>query len=213
MQRISQVCSRTFRINKSPVYFVLNVCTRKTCSELKRFYQRPRLCADINHRVKFDPSSSCRPKKVLLAFGLSALTKFLGLTEEKEDSELIQIIKKAEVAMIVSNVLGNAHPISNFPFVKRDYFSLQKKEYNKSEQLFHLALKIAQELKNENGVTYIFDRLANLAFETGKNEKARKLFVSVMQRLLDQGMDKDNLILIHISFKLAKIFENVRDFQ
>jgi len=28
--------------------------------------------------------------------------QFLGLTEEKEDSELIQILKKAELALLVS---------------------------------------------------------------------------------------------------------------
>lgn len=79
--------------------------------------------------------------------------------------------------------------------------------------MFHLALKLAQELQNENGITFVYDRLANVAFDTGRFEKARKLFVEVMQRLLDRGMEKDDLALIHISFKLAKIFESIGDYR
>lgn len=76
-----------------------------------------------------------------------------------------------------------------------------------------MALKVAQDLQNEDGITYVYDRLANVAFESGQNEKARKLFVDVMQRLLDKGMSEDDVVLIHISFKLAKIYENVKDYK
>lgn len=79
--------------------------------------------------------------------------------------------------------------------------------------MFHVALKIAQDLQNEDAMTYIYDRLANVAFETGQNEKARKLFVDVVQRLIDKGMAEDDVVLIHISFKLAKIFETIGNYK
>lgn len=79
--------------------------------------------------------------------------------------------------------------------------------------MFHVALKIAQDLQNEEAITYIYDRLANVAFETGQNEKARKLFIDVVQRLIDKGMAEDDVVLIHLSFKLAKIFENIGNYK
>lgn len=50
------------------------------------------------------PASRLPPTshKLWLAFGVASLMQFLGLTEEKEDSELIQILKKAELALLVS---------------------------------------------------------------------------------------------------------------
>lgn len=89
---------------------------------------------------------------------------------------------------------------------------LQREEFDKSEQIFHIGLRVAQDLQNENAVTFIYDRLANIAFETKQYEKARTLFVEVMNRLFHKGIKEDDLIVIHISFKLAKIFENLKDY-
>ena len=57
-------------------------------------------------------------------------------------------------------------------------------EFNKAEQLFHLALKTAQEQQNEKGVTYVYDMMANLAYQQEDFIKAEKLFKSVVQRLI-----------------------------
>lgn len=62
--------------------------------------------------------------------------------------------------------------------------SLQGGELNKAEQLLHVALKMAQETKNEQAVTYIFDLLANLAYQREEYPKAQRLFKDVLQRLL-----------------------------
>lgn len=55
--------------------------------------------------------------------------------------------------------------------------------------------------------------MANIAFDSQQYEKARKLFIEVMNRLFHKGMKEDDLVVIHISFKLAKIFENLKDYS
>jgi tetratricopeptide repeat protein 19 len=90
-------------------------------------------------------------------------------------------------------------------------FTFQKGEPEKAEQMLHIALKLAQEQQNYDGVTYIYDLLANLADEQGQYKKAEKLFVSVMQRLLSTGVSKTDNKIIHISLKLANIYKIQKD--
>jgi len=119
------------------------------------------------------------PNKVV--FCLSILT-WLGFSKDDEDkeSELIMTLKRAVLCT-------------------------QREQYEKAEQMMHLALRIAQQQQNEQGVLYCYDLMANLAFDTYDLNKAEKLFVSVLQMLLGDGMAQDDLKVIHISLKLARI--------
>lgn len=72
---------------------------------------------------------------------------------------------------------------------------------------------MAQEQQNEEGITYIYDLMANLAFQQGEYPKAEKLFISVMQRVMASGVQQDDLKIIHMSLKLAKIYEERKDFE
>lgn len=71
--------------------------------------------------------------------------------------------------------------------IKRSILCIQRGEHHKAEQMLHLALRMAQDLQNKDGITFIFDVMANLAMEQGEYSKAEKLFVTVMQRLLADG--------------------------
>lgn len=73
--------------------------------------------------------------------------------------------------------------------------------------MLHLALHMAQTIEHFKAITYIFDLMANLAFEMGEYEKAEKLFVTVMQRLISTGTLENDLKIVHMSLKLAKIYE------
>ena len=64
------------------------------------------------------------------------------------------------------------------------FIALQGGELNKAEQLLHVALKMAQDTINQQAVTYIFDLLANLAYQREEYPKAERLFKDVLQRLL-----------------------------
>lgn len=74
--------------------------------------------------------------------------------------------------------------------------------------MLHIALKLAQEQRNSDGITYVFDIMANLAYDIGDYPKAHKLFVTVMQRLMADGVEANDNRMIHISVKLAKIYQS-----
>lgn len=104
-----------------------------------------------------------------LAIALSILT-WLGFSKEDEDkdSELIMILKRAVLCT-------------------------QREQYDKAEQMLHLALRLAQQQQNQQGIIYCYDLMANLAFDQYELDKAEKLFISVMQMLLGNGMPHDDL--------------------
>ncbi|KAG8238488.1 hypothetical protein J437_LFUL004951 [Ladona fulva] len=93
--------------------------------------------------------------------------------------------------------------------IKRGILLIQKGELNKAEQMLHLALKIAQEKQSQDGITYVYDLLANLAVEKGDLAKAEKLFVTVMQRLMASGAKQDDNRIIHCSLKLAQMHSEI----
>lgn len=71
--------------------------------------------------------------------------------------------------------------------------------------MLHIALKVAQEFQDKNGITYVLDQMANLAYEVGNFQKAEKLFANVMQRLLSDGVKEDDIKIIHMSGKIAQM--------
>ena len=73
--------------------------------------------------------------------------------------------------------------------------------------MLHVALRQAQSLQNQDGITYVYDVMANLAFEVGEYDKAEKLFRSVMQRVIANGTPEDDIKIVHMSLKMAKILE------
>ncbi|XP_011506239.1 PREDICTED: tetratricopeptide repeat protein 19 homolog, mitochondrial, partial [Ceratosolen solmsi marchali] len=78
--------------------------------------------------------------------------------------------------------------------------------------MLHIALRIAQTEQNQDGITYIYDLMANLAFETEDYDKAQKLFKAVMQRIIMNGAPEDDLRIVTMSLKLAKILEHRGDY-
>ncbi|XP_053695787.1 tetratricopeptide repeat protein 19 homolog, mitochondrial [Sabethes cyaneus] len=89
--------------------------------------------------------------------------------------------------------------------IKMSILNIQREEYKKAEQMLHIALKMAQDLQSKDGITYIYDIMANLAMEVGEFAKAEKLFVNVMQRLFADGFLEDHMKMLHISSKVAHL--------
>lgn len=77
--------------------------------------------------------------------------------------------------------------------LKRSVLATQREQYDKAEQLLHVALRIAQQQQSEQGVMYCYDLMANVAFNRLELNKAEKLFVSVLQMLLSTGTKEDDL--------------------
>lgn len=81
--------------------------------------------------------------------------------------------------------------------LKRAILCMSREQYEKGEQIIHLALRMAQEMHHTDAITLCYDIMANLALETEQFEKAEKLFVAVLQRLLRGGV-KENDIKVRI---------------
>ncbi|XP_044743250.1 tetratricopeptide repeat protein 19 homolog, mitochondrial-like, partial [Chrysoperla carnea] len=89
--------------------------------------------------------------------------------------------------------------------MKRAIICVQREQYSQAEQLLHIALNMAQKQNNQNAITYIYDLMANLAMERNEPMKAKNLFVNVMQRLLQSGIEEGDLKVVHISLKVANV--------
>lgn len=96
--------------------------------------------------------------------------------------------------------------------IKHCILFIQRLEFDKAEQLLHVALRQAQQLRHESGITYIYDVMANLALERDQLEKAKNLFVSVTQRIMANGATEDDPRVVHISMKLARISHLNKDY-
>jgi len=97
--------------------------------------------------------------------------------------------------------------------MKLGILAIRKGELKKAEQLLHVALKTAQEAQNSQAVTYIYDLMANVAFQSNQYAKAENLFKHVMQRLISGGMAEDDNALVEISLKLASVYASMEDYE
>nr|CAG4649356.1 EOG090X06TI [Scapholeberis mucronata]SVE93638.1 EOG090X06TI [Scapholeberis mucronata] len=90
--------------------------------------------------------------------------------------------------------------------IKMSKLCHSRAEFKKSEQLLHLALRMAYEIQHHDAQRYIIDDMANNAYETGDLKKAEKLFIDTMKHLIASGVPQDDNSVIHISGKLANLY-------
>jgi hypothetical protein len=102
-----------------------------------------RRVSNLKNHIEFKPKKL--EAKILIS---STLLSFFGFDKNEDQTE------KEEAELIMT--------------IKRGVLSSLRSEFDKAEQLYHLALRNAQTMKNEQAVTYIYDLMANLAYETGK---------------------------------------------
>jgi len=140
-------------------------------------------------RIVNESNFNEQPNSSKIAFvAMAGIFSIFQTKEDEEESELIMTIKRA-VLMI------------------------QHDEFKGAEQMLHVALRLAQQTQNSDGITYVHDLLANVAFAQGEFDKAEVLFKDVMQRELAKGTAQDDLKIIHMSLKLAKIYEQKHDWM
>lgn len=171
----------------------MNITTLSRCSRIfirkltnqniKRYSRNRKTDTKLVQRVtlkpkelshRFTPTSSIQKIGILLGFSLFS---------KKDDEET------PEDKIIV--------------IIKRSILAIQRKEFDKAEQMLHLALRMAQDLQHRDGITYVYDVLANLAMERGHYEKAERLFAEVMKRLFADGETEDSPKILHMSSKMA----------
>jgi len=95
--------------------------------------------------------------------------------------------------------------------IKRGILAAQEGDLKRADQIFHVALKMADDIGHEEGKTHIFSLLANTALERGFIGQAERLFTEVLRRILANGEPQDSNAVVEISLKLADIFNRQND--
>lgn len=130
---------------------------------------------------------------------------------------ILGLFKKAEP----SDIEGEKEKLSNEEKVKKmkpaellvakGVLSMCDQEYHKAGELFHQALHIAQDEKNEEQETLVLNLLASNYFESGDFKKAEKLFIDLITRLIDHDVEPTNPAILELSLKLASIYSKNND--
>lgn len=79
--------------------------------------------------------------------------------------------------------------------LKRTILAIRREEFDKAEQMAHLALRMAQDIQSYDGITLCYDIMANLAVDREQYKKAQDLFEGVLQRLIEKGVPQDDIMV------------------
>lgn len=145
----------------------------------------------------------------------TSLPTFLAFFQKKEDTEESEPepsfwdkVLPEDLAILVKKkpVEDESTPEGQLKTViKRTILAIRRSEFDKAEQMAHLALRMAQDIQHYDGITLCYDVMANLAFDREQYEKAQKLFESVLQRLLQKGEAQDDIkVSLHLNFDTSK---------
>lgn len=134
---------------------------------------------------------------------LASVPTFLAFFQKKENEQqpepepsLWEKILPEEFALLIKSKMGideSTPELKLTATLKRTILAIHRQQYDKAEQMGHLALRMAQDIQHYDGITLCYDTMGNLAFVRKQYEKAEKLFESVLQRLLEKGVAQDDL--------------------
>lgn len=187
------------------------------------------LRSNSNHSDQHSGNRKSDSKYVLWAAAPTFLA-FFKKPESEDDESLTWLDKLIPLRIKLMFQKQDDSPEGQLVMtIKRAILCAQEKQHEKAEQLIHLALRMAQQMQHADGITLCFDIMANCALETEQFEKAEKLFVAVMQRLLEKGVKQNDIKVfeliifllnedlvwylwisqvLHISLKIAQIAEH-----
>ncbi|OWA55571.1 putative Tetratricopeptide repeat protein 19-like protein, mitochondrial, partial [Hypsibius exemplaris] len=97
--------------------------------------------------------------------------------------------------------------------IKRAILFLRDGHFRKAEDILHVALTKARNLKDPQGEVYVLDLLANLYYEERQYDKAEATFKEVLRRELAAGKPEDTDAIVEISAKLARMYAETRQFD
>lgn len=131
----------------------------------------------------------------------ASLPTFLAFFEKKEDEEttkasFLDKILPEEIALLLKKIPVEDETTAEGKLkttLKRTILCIRRRQFDKAEQMAHLALRMAQDIQSYDGITLCYDIMANLAFVREQYKKAEKLFEDVLQRLLQNGVPQDDI--------------------
>lgn len=118
--------------------------------------------------------------------------------EEESESSFWDKILPEDIALLVKKkpVEDETTPEGKLKTtLKRTILAIRRGEFDKAEQMAHLALRMAQDIQSYDGITLCYDIMANLAVDREQYKKAQDLFESVLQRLIEKGVPQDDIMV------------------
>lgn len=182
-----------------------SVFSRFNSASTRNFLRITRNLSGITHRSGKENGQSKNEKSTryehVIAF--ASVPTFLAFFQKKKDPEQSESessfwdkILPEDLAVLVKKkpVEDESTPEGKLTTtLKRAVLAIRRGQFDKAEQMAHLALRMAQDIQHYDGITLTYDIMANLAFDREQYEKAQKLFESVLQRLLQNGVAQDDI--------------------
>ena len=88
------------------------------------------------------------PNGILYGLSVGGLVSLFGEESEEDEDEKTKKGKKELIGIIKQGILAR-----------------NKGDFEHAERMLHIALRMAQDLRNFDAVTYVYDQMANVAFE------------------------------------------------
>lgn len=134
------------------------------------------------------------------AFFYASLPPFLAFYQKKDDKEktepsfLESVLPEGIYSWMSKKPEEDLTPKGELKTIlQQTILCTLRKEFDKAEEMTRLALQKAQEIQCHDGITFCYDIMANLALERKQFDTARKLFESVLQRLLQSNVPQDDI--------------------
>lgn len=150
-----------------------------------------------SHRSNDETNDS---KKSSIDVNLVATLAILGLFSKSTTGD----IEEEQAKLTDEEKLHRMRPIERK--IAIGVLWLCDQEYGKANQLFHEALRMAQEDKDEDQENLILNLIATNYFESGDWENAEKLFIDLMKRMIARDMAPTAPPILELSLKLASIY-------
>lgn len=162
-----------------------------TNKSLRNFYSNHSQDDSYNDYDKFYGHDRKSPFVLIGLMGL--LKSFTASDIEEEKAKLTdeQKMKKMKPVELV---------------IAKGVLAMCDQDYNKASDLFHKALRLAQDEEDEERETLVLNLLASNFFESGDLANAEKLFIDLMKRMIAHDVDPTNLAILELSLKLASIY-------
>lgn len=144
-----------------------------------------------------------KSKQYSIRLAFAAVPTYLAFFQKKEEEEgeptkesFLDKILPEEIALLLKKkpVQDETTPEGKLTTtIKRTILCIQRQQFDKAEQMAHLALRMAQDIQHYDGITLCYDIMANLAFDREQYQKAQNLFEDTLHRLLQKGVAQDDI--------------------
>lgn len=88
--------------------------------------------------------------------------------------------------------------------------ALEKGDFDRSEAILEMGIKVSQDHRVYLGLPYIFEALTSIALLRGDIEKAERILVDGIEKLIQIGMPEDNHHVVDFKLRLSRIYSSFR---